>query len=41
MSESNQNNIIVHREFNIKVEKDEYNLRIEIDQIIFILFYQN
>ena len=39
MSESNQNNIIAHREFNIKVEKDEYNLRIEVDQdyIYFIL----
>jgi hypothetical protein len=39
MSESNQNNIIAHREFNIKVEENEYNLRIEVDQefIYFIL----
>ena len=39
MSESNQNNVIAHREFNIKVEENEYNLRIEVDQefIYFIL----
>ena len=42
MSEQNSdntNNIIAHREYNLKLEKDEYNLRIEINQeyIFFIL----
>ena len=32
---NNDSNIIDHKEYNLKHEKDEYNLRIEIDEGIF------